>query len=172
MARHPKGSTPKLNEKLIETIYFYLRRGSYKETAATLSGISCDTLYRWLKLGENADEGTILRELSDTVARGMAEAMMHDLMIINMHAYGTQNKYAKDVNGNLALVEKGIKPNWKASAWKLERKSSERWGRRYEEVIELILRDNRESAQDLSLEEINMKLIFIDSQLKQLDGKS
>ncbi|GGA31944.1 hypothetical protein GCM10007416_00600 [Kroppenstedtia guangzhouensis] len=102
MAR-PEKLTPELQQKVVDAI----RMGNYIETAAAFSGISKDTLYRWLKQGRRAKRGKY-REFSDAVEKALAESEMRDV----------------------AVIATAAKENWQAAAWRLERKFPDRWGRR------------------------------------------
>lgn len=134
MSRYPKGSCPKLTLKLIEEVTLLLKRGAYIETAAAACSISKDTFYRWLKNGKNGTS-SIEKKLSDAVLRALAEAEIRDLDIIGKAAQGYPDQLAKDENGNLLydskgspiVVEYGNPPNWRAAAWRLERRYSQRW---------------------------------------------
>jgi hypothetical protein len=108
MARFEKGSTPKLTKTLIEEVATSIRSGCYMETAAALSGISKQTLYRWFKEAQEESAPELLIELSDAVKKAMAQAEARDLAVID--------KAAQD----------GV---WQAAAWRLERKHPDRWGR-------------------------------------------
>lgn len=138
MARHPKGSSPKLTEDLIEEISLLLRRGSYIETAVAACGISKDTFYRWLKDGKNESSDSLQKKLSDAVMKSLADAEVRDLEVIDKAALGTPDKIATDSEGNLILdanrnpviEEYGLPPNWRVSAWRLERRFPDRWGRK------------------------------------------
>lgn len=102
MAR-PTKLTPQLQAKICDAI----RVGCYIETAAAYCGISKDTFYNWLRKGARANSG-IYKDFSDAVEKAIAEAEFRDVMII----------------ANAAATD------WKAAAWKLERKHPDRWGRK------------------------------------------
>lgn len=101
-------------KEIMGKIVASLRAGAYPETAAALAGINRDTLYDWLKKGRG-DDKTPPREPFATFAReveaAMAEAELRDLEILRRAA------------------EDGV---WQASAWRLERRWPQRWGRRQE----------------------------------------
>jgi transposase len=115
MARHGKGTTPKLTEELISAMSAAIRGGAYVETAAALCGISKDSLYRWLRQSEQAGAKAEFRALSDAVKKAMAEAELRDLAVIDKAA------------------QEGV---WTAAAWRLERKHPEKWGRQARVQIE------------------------------------
>ena len=145
MARNPKGSSPKLTTQLIEDVCLLLRRGSYIESAAAACGISKDTFYRWMKNGKSAQGNNLEKELSYAVLKSLAEAEMRDLEVIDKAALGTPDRLALDENGkilidtkgNAIVAEYGLSPNWKASAWRLERKFPDRWGRKSKMDVEV-----------------------------------
>jgi transposase len=116
VARHPKGSTPTLTEKLIDELCAAVRNGAYIETAAALSGISKDSFYRWLRQADDEDAPALTKELSYAVKKALAEAEMRDLDTIGRAADGGQ---------------------WQAAAWRLERKFPEKWGRKTHTHVEL-----------------------------------
>ena len=112
MAR-PKDST-KLNDELQEHIVKTLRAGNYIETAAAYAGVSKQSIYNWMHLGREAlkDEKPTKEQLVyvnflDAVERALAESEIRDVMTIAQAA------------------ELG---DWRAAAWRLERKCMQRWG--------------------------------------------
>jgi rubrerythrin len=100
----PTKLTPDLQRQVCDT----LRRGAYLETAAALAGVDRTTLQEWLRRGRREDDGPYV-EFSRAVQSAQAEAEMRDLDRVD------------------AAAEAGT---WQASAWRLERRSPERWGRR------------------------------------------
>lgn len=106
----------KLNDELQSKIVELIRAGNYIETASACVGINKDTLYDWLKRGAREKAKTngkidkkeeIYVRFSDAVEKAIAEAEARDVMII---ANASKN-------------------DWKASAWRLERKFPNKWGR-------------------------------------------
>lgn len=160
MAKFPKNSTPKLTDELIEGIAQIIGAGNYIETAVAVHGISKDTFYRWLRQakGAHANEQTI--KLSDAVAKAVAIAEERDLDIVELFAHGQAalfeyqvvrdsdgsivydeegqplQEIARDRRGNPILKQEEIKPDWKAAAWRLERRSPKRWGRHVGEDVD------------------------------------
>lgn len=102
-----RGRPTKLTTEILSKIEVLLQNGNYVETAAAVCGISKSTLYLWLKRGARSKKG-IYKDFSDAVvkAQGLAEA--------------------RDVS----IITKAAKDDWKAAAWRLERKFPNRWGRR------------------------------------------
>jgi transposase len=98
----PTKLTMELQNKLCEL----LKWGNYIETACAYCQVSKTTLYEWMKLGNREEEG-IHRDFLNAVHSAMAEAEMRDV----------QN------------IFNAAKTDWKASAWRLERKFPKKWGR-------------------------------------------
>lgn len=93
--------TPERQQKIVNAI----RAGAYVETAAAAAGINKVTLYRWLKRG-NKYPGTIYAEFVEAVHEATAQAEMRDVL----------------------AVSKAAAEDWRAAAWRLERKYPKRWG--------------------------------------------
>lgn len=106
--KHPGGRPTKFSKATADRILLALRAGNYAETAAAFAGIDKTTFYDWLKKGAAQSKGQ-LSEFSHAVEKAMAEAEMRDLSNIG------------------AAAGRG---EWQASAWRLERKFPDRWGRR------------------------------------------
>jgi hypothetical protein len=70
--------------------------------------------------------------------RSWAEAELRDVEVLNKAAHGFPDRLEVDEKGNVVIdsdgypivAEYGFPPNWRVSAWRLERKFPERWGRR------------------------------------------
>ena len=84
-----------------------LRAGNYLEVAATAVGIHRSTLHRWMRLGRGQVRGRYRRFLT-AVERAQAEAESRDV----------------------ALIAKAASDDWRAAAWRLERKQPRRYGPR------------------------------------------
>ena len=122
---NPIGRPTKFLPEIKDKILLALRGGNYIETAAAFSGVHKDTLYEWLKLGA-AEEAGPYRDFSDGVEEALATGEMMDVQRV----------------GNAA------KDDWRAAAWRLERRHPKRWGRK--EHIEL----TKPKIEDLSDEEL------------------
>ena len=104
--RHPGGRPTKLTREVIEKIAELVRAGNYMVTAAAYVGVNRDTLYAWLRRGAAARSG-LYREFSDSIGVALAGAEIDPLKLI---------------------TEAGQK-EWRALAWRLERRYPDRWGR-------------------------------------------
>jgi len=91
-----------------EALARYLQQGNTQETACRMVGIHKSQLYRWLNRGENAREGTAFRDFYDAMQRAEGEA---------------------ETRAQL-YVQQGMKNDPKWTAWYLERRHPEQWGKR------------------------------------------
>ena len=98
----------KLTEDVINRILLSIRVGNDKKVAAAMAGISESTLYSWLEQAKKPDAEPEFLEFLESLTQAEAEA--------EINAVGRIRQAAD--NGR-----------WQASAWWLERKYGERWGR-------------------------------------------
>lgn len=130
------GAPTKCTQEIIDRITNLLRAGSYIETAASAVGISRPTFQKWLKKGSKEGCKNIYGALVCAVEKAVADAQVRDLMNIDKAAMGLP-VFAKTPEGKLILDENEnpivtgyLKdPDWKASAWRLERRNPKEWGR-------------------------------------------
>jgi hypothetical protein len=94
----------KLTIEAHERIVSLLRAGNFRETAAAAAGIDARTLRNWLKRGADGEEPFAAFAADLDAAEAQAEA--------------------RDV----ATIAKAASDDWKAAAWRLERKSRKHWG--------------------------------------------
>lgn len=134
-SKRPAHRPTKLTLELQEKIVAALRRGNYMETAAHLNGIGTSTLHSWLKRGNESTAPKLYREFLAAVNAAIAEAEDTDLTLIDAAARGWKTQ--RDSQGN--IIREGRGPNWKASAWRMERRHPRRWANR--ERLELTGKD-------------------------------
>lgn len=106
------GRPTKLTKELQDKICHSILIGCYVETAVQAAGIHKDTFYEWLKKGNKQKQG-IYKDFTDAVNQSIADSEKRDVSII-------------DKAGQLG--------DWRAVAWRLERKHQTRWG--YKQKIE------------------------------------
>ena len=99
----PTKLTPDVHKKIVNLI----KAGNYNDIAAQAVGITEQTFYGWMKRGEAGESPYF--EFFQAVKEASAFSEAHYLELIR--------KAAKETS-------------WQASAWFLERKFNERWGRR------------------------------------------
>lgn len=128
--KHAGGRPTKLTDELQEKIITAIRGGCYVETAVVYAGINKDTFYAWLRRGAaelervNRNARNRVRiaeqpyiEFSDAVMQAQAETEMIDITRVGLAG----------------------REDWRAAAWRLERKFPDRWGRR--DALELTGKD-------------------------------
>jgi hypothetical protein len=104
---------PKLDPALTQRIVDLIRAGNYLEVAATAVGIHRSTLHRWLSHGRRQVRGRFHKFLV-AVERAQAESESRDV----------------------ALVAKAASTDWRAAAWRLERKTPRRYGPRVQQAVQ------------------------------------
>lgn len=155
-AKNPGGrpvGTTKLTPELQDKIIAAIRAGNYLETAAASAGIQKETFYDWLRKGarhKKGDKSTeAFKSFSDAVMKAMAES--EAVAIAAIHQAGMPRDVTKTRTVRKQLIENGKpvydengKPvfttetitevvrehDWRALAWRLERRFNKRWGRR------------------------------------------
>jgi transposase len=100
------GRPTKLTPDVAACICRMLRRGLYIETAVAFAGISRSTFYSWMERAAKGDCGLYV-DFLEKVQSAMAHAEMRDL----------------------AVIDAAAKTQWRAAAWRLERRFPDRWGR-------------------------------------------
>lgn len=113
------GRPPKIDKEKVELLLNAVRAGNYIETAAAYAGISKVTVYDWMKKGQLIKEGKKVTSnknyaehcvyFSNAIGKALAEAEAFDVQVI-----------AKAAKAG----------DWRASAWRLERKNHKQWGRK------------------------------------------
>jgi len=116
-----------------------LEAGNYQKTAAALAGVSENTFYRWMDRGKNAKSGKY-REFCESVKKAEEKAK----------AYHLQQIRKASENGS-----------WQASAWYLERKHPQEWGRQQRIDMKADVKSKVEGA-------ITTKIIFDPSIQQQI----
>ena len=105
-------SRPKLDPAVTQRIVDLVRAGNYLEVAATTVGIHRTTLHRWLRLGRDQPRGRH-RKFLVAVEKAQAESESRDV----------------------ALIARASTTDWKAAAWRLERKMPRRYGPRVQLAV-------------------------------------
>lgn len=129
--REGEGRPTKLNDEMQKKITDAMRAGAYIETAAFYSGISKASLYSWLRKG-NSGECERCVAFLNAVNLAMAESEL------------------KDIDN----IRKASETDWRASAWRLERKFPQKWGHKAQISATSELKDADDSINDIISEEI------------------
>lgn len=105
------GRRSKITPELIDRICGHIANGAFFRNAVALCGVGASTAYDWLKRGES-EAGGLHSAFVEAKKRADASFEQRHIAGINDHS-------------NLS---------WQASAWMLERRFPERWGRKRVEV--------------------------------------
>jgi hypothetical protein len=108
MPRNPNRKLYKFDKVVADRILYNISVGSYLEVAAAAAGISKVTLLDWLRRGARKQTPEL---------QAFAEGYWVAEQKAEITALGSITKAA-------------LAGQWQAAAWRLERKSPERWGRR------------------------------------------
>lgn len=148
-----KGGRPskfEVNEELMQNLRKALLMGAPVMTAATLCGISYDSMRQWV-LWAHEDPDSKYGELIKLLHKAIAEWEIRDLSVIDAHVMGRPAQYLqepmKDKNGTVQLDGNGkpvmqlvrdeegrpikiadeIKSDWRAAMTRLERRRPKFW---------------------------------------------
>ncbi len=150
--KHAGGRPTKLTPEAHQTIVEAIQAGNYIETASAMAGIEKPTLYDWLKRGADerarVNKSARLRILKDeriyvefsyAVAAAMGQSEARSLARI---AFAGQNhrvvkhRQAVTKDGDVVdLTDTWTEFDWRAEAWRMERRFPERWGRKEKHEI-------------------------------------
>lgn len=119
----PTKLTPELQEDVLKVI----RSGNYIETACAYVGINKSTFYDWIKRGA--------RE-KDRVAKNPKARVRKDEQPFVDFSNAVERALAHAEIRDVAIIGKAAEENWQAAAWRLERKFSDRWGRKDKYALE------------------------------------
>lgn len=120
--------TPEVHEKIVRLI----RAGNYRETACAAAGIWARTMRTWLRLGSEGLEP--YAQFAADIAQAEAEAEARDV----------------------ALIAKAGTEDWKAAAWRLERKVHDRWARRDRPEVTMRAEDPKTLTREQLVERIRV----------------
>ncbi len=172
----PVGTGIKLTPTVQEKITTAIRHGNYLETAAALAGIQKETFYDWLRKGARSTTDDIYKDFSDAVFVALAESEVQAVAVID--AAGMPHDVTRirttrkplledgrpvlDADGNQLYITETItevarEHDWRALAWRLERRFSKRWGRR--EYLEAAVTEK--PVEEMSDAEIDSELAEI-----------
>src|SRR5438128_2338845 len=102
------GAPAKLSEERQLRICEAIRAGIRPETAAVYCGISARSYYRWMAQGRAADADPVYAAFVEAVELALAEWEARDVL----------------------LVGEAAKNDWRAAAWRLERRLPKVYGKR------------------------------------------
>lgn len=126
------GATPIYSHEIASKIIHYLRAGAYVETAAVAGGLAKMTFYSWLKKANKDRKAGLETEFTRflyAVDSAVEESSMYDLATIDKAA-----GWIMPPPEAIKLGAKPIPPDWRAVAWRLERRRPKLFGRRVPDV--------------------------------------
>ena len=100
---------PELTQRLVDLI----RAGNYLEVAATAAGIHRTTLHRWMRHG-----------------RAQVRGRYHKFLV------AVERAQAESESRDVTIVAKAASTDWRAAAWRLERKAPRRYGPRVQLAVQ------------------------------------
>ena len=128
---HAGGRPSVISKEKVESLYKYLKIGSYPETAAAAAGISKTTFYKWLKYGRRVIENNEKR---------YKKIVEKDRMYVEfVNAYDEAIAIAE--MRDLIVIDKAAQEDWRAAAWRQERRNPKRWGLRQQQEIEATIKE-------------------------------
>ncbi len=136
------GRPSKLTPEIQEAIVRLVAAGNYPETAAKAAGITGRTFYYWMARGRKARGGEFL-QFFRAIKKATAEAEIRELSIIKQAVEGGQvvkrtSRTLKD--GTVIVTERFTVGDWRAAAWRLERRFPMRWGLRAQRQLVALAR--------------------------------
>ncbi|MGB9937068.1 MAG: hypothetical protein ACPK7O_05060 [Methanobacterium sp.] len=102
------GRPSKLTKEIREEIASFLKAGCFIETACVMAGINKTTYYDWMKRGEKSSRYDKYRKFYEAVTHALSWSQARDV----------------------AIISKAAEKDWRAAAWKLERRYPEKWGKK------------------------------------------
>jgi len=110
----------RLSKELIDQLATYIENGNFAQDACRLVGVSESGFYKWLATGKAINAGEIRATSRNALCVELVEAIKH--------------ADAKFKAYHIANINKASKTTWQASAWMLERRFPDDYGRRGEGI--------------------------------------
>jgi len=139
-----RGRPTKLTYELIEQIADLVRNGNYIETASAVAGINKNSLYRWLKRGAREEE----RLAKNPKLKGKIEEKIY----VDF-SNAVKKAMAESEADDLENIKKASREDWKASAWRLERRFPNRWGRKEKVDIDANMKNENINREEVYIEQ-------------------
>jgi len=112
-----------LTKLLIEQLATYIENGNFAQDACKLADVSEAGYYKWLATGRAILEGEIEKTRANALTVELVEAIKH--------------ADAKFKAYHLSNINRASRTTWQASAWMLERRFPEEYGRRAENSVKV-----------------------------------
>lgn len=115
------GRPTKLNEEIVRRLLEMFSLGASQADACRYAGVSVDSLQRWIAAGR--------AELAAIEAMAEGDYHCSDAAALVLAIDRAMGEFARTQLDNIKLAATSPK-NWTASAWLLERRLPEEWGKR------------------------------------------
>lgn len=139
-----RGRPTKLTYELIEQIADLVREGNYIETASAVAGIDKNSLYRWLKRGA--------REVERLAKNPKLKGKIEEKIYVDF-SNAVKKAMAESEADDLENIKKASREDWKASAWRLERRFPNRWGRKEKVDIDANMKNENVNREEVYIEQ-------------------
>jgi transposase len=116
-----RGRPTKLTQQVLDTVIAAVVAGNFIETAAALAGVNKSTLYDWLNRGN-----TELEAIDKGHEPQIEEQIYADF------AFAMERAIALSEATQLQGIDKAAETDWKARAWRLEKRFPEKYARKVE----------------------------------------
>lgn len=139
-----RGRPTKLTYEIIKRITDIVRAGNYLETAAAHAGIDKTTLHRWMKRGAREEERV---EKESDLEMDPKEKIYVDF------CHSIKKAIADSEIKDLLIIGKAAEMDWKASAWRLERRFPTKWARREKLDLDAAVKTETVNREELLVEQ-------------------
>lgn len=144
-----------ISPELIDQICEYIREGVPKKLVAQAVGISYATFLKWIRIGEGRESlkvGDITEYKIFVKKLGQAEALakIDYIRLMKKAAEGgivLSEKETTSKTGEKQIDKKYSSPSWMASAWYLERRDTEHFGKKH--LLEEITNDEEKVDEEI-----------------------
>ncbi len=113
----------RLTKLLIEQLATYIENGNFAQDACKLADVSESGFYKWLATGRAILDGEIEKTRANALTVELVEAIKH--------------ADAKFKAYHLSNINRASRATWQASAWMLERRFPDEYGRRGENAVKI-----------------------------------
>lgn len=113
----------RLTKQLIEQLATYIENGNFAQDACKLADVSEAGYYKWLATGRAILDGEVQKTKANALTVELVEAIKH--------------ADAKFKAYHLSNINKASRTTWQASAWMLERRFPDEYGRRAENAVKI-----------------------------------
>lgn len=115
------GRPTKLNHEIAKRLLEMFALGASQADACRYAGVSTDSLQRWIAAGR--------AELASIESQGDGDYLVSDAALLVLGIDRALGEFARTNLDNIKFAAQSPR-NWTASAWLLERRLPEEWGKR------------------------------------------